>query len=44
MLKIRPDEIKVLAKYIRDISGIALDETKAYLIENRLGKLAHDLG
>ncbi len=36
MTKITPNEIKVLSKYINDISGISLDEKKAYLIETRL--------
>ncbi len=36
MQKITPNEFKVLAKYILDISGIALDVGKEYLIETRL--------
>ncbi len=36
MIKITPNEIKVLSKYIYDISGIFLDEKKAYLLETRL--------
>lgn len=36
MIKITPNEIKVISKYIYDISGIFLDEKKAYLIETRL--------
>jgi chemotaxis protein methyltransferase CheR len=36
MIKITPNEIKVLSKYIYDISGIYLDEKKAYLLETRL--------
>lgn len=36
MIKITPNEIKVFSKYIYDISGISLDEKKAYLIETRL--------
>ncbi|MDY7030544.1 MAG: protein-glutamate O-methyltransferase CheR [Thermodesulfobacteriota bacterium] len=44
MLKITPDEVKVMSKYVADITGIVLDQNKAYLIENRLGKLAEKLG
>ena len=40
MIKITTDEIKVISKYILNISGIDLDESKAYLIETRLGDLA----
>lgn len=36
MLKITPNEIKVITKYIYEISGIFLDEKKAYLLETRL--------
>lgn len=39
MVKIKPDEIKLLSKYIYDISGINIDPSKAYLLETRLGKL-----
>jgi chemotaxis protein methyltransferase CheR len=39
MVKVTPDEIKLLSKYIYDISGIAIDASKAYLLETRLGKL-----
>ena len=44
MLKITPSELKVFAAYIKDISGIALDQSKAYLLETRLGNLAQELG
>ena len=36
MIKITPNEIKIISKYIYDISGIHLDEKKAYLMETRL--------
>ncbi len=39
MKKITPEEIKLLAKYIHNISGIFYDEKKAYLFETRLGPL-----
>jgi chemotaxis protein methyltransferase CheR len=35
--KITSDEIDLLAKYILTVSGIKLDQSKGYLIENRLG-------
>ena len=36
--------IKLLAQYIYAITGIALDESKMYLIENRLGSLLTEAG
>ncbi len=44
MIKITPNEIKVISKYIYDISGIFLDEKKAYLIETRLKMIIEDEG
>lgn len=37
--KITSEEINVLGKYIKEKSGIVLDDTKAYLFESRLGTL-----
>ncbi len=39
MIKDKTDDIKAISKYILDISGINLNESKAYLIETRLGGL-----
>jgi chemotaxis protein methyltransferase CheR len=44
MLKITPSELKTIAQYIYDISGIFLDESKAYLFETRLSSIAEELG
>ncbi|MEE8430398.1 MAG: protein-glutamate O-methyltransferase CheR [Candidatus Desulfatibia sp.] len=44
MKKISPDEIKIIAKYIHDISGIFLDESKAYLLETRLDRVIKENG
>ncbi|RLB81515.1 MAG: protein-glutamate O-methyltransferase CheR [Deltaproteobacteria bacterium] len=44
MIKVTPEEIKVLSKYVADISGIFLDQSKAYLIESRLGSLVEEFG
>jgi chemotaxis protein methyltransferase CheR len=38
-IKIAPDEIKLLAKYIYGVSGIHIEASKAYLLETRLGRL-----
>ena len=39
MIKVATDDIQAISKYILDISGIDLNEGKAYLIETRLGGL-----
>jgi chemotaxis protein methyltransferase CheR len=44
MKKITPDEFKIIAKYIHDISGIFLDQSKAYLLETRLDSLVKENG
>ena len=44
MLKITPDEIKILSKYIKDVSGISLDQSKAYLIETRFKNIIEETG
>lgn len=44
MLKITSDEIKLITKYIYEISGIALDESKKYLLETRLNAIAEEQG
>nr|WP_319494703.1 protein-glutamate O-methyltransferase CheR [uncultured Desulfobacter sp.] len=38
-IKVTPEEFKTFAKYILDISGIALDVGKEYLLETRLNPL-----
>jgi chemotaxis protein methyltransferase CheR len=44
MIKISPDELKVVAQYIHDISGIHLDQSKSYLFETRLSSIAEASG
>jgi len=44
MNKITPEELKIISKYIYDISGIDLDEKKAYLMETRLSGIADEVG
>ncbi len=40
MIKIAPNELKIIAQYIHDVSGIFLDQNKAYLFETRLSSIA----
>jgi chemotaxis protein methyltransferase CheR len=44
MLKITSSELKLVAQYIYEISGIFLDESKSYLFETRLSSIAEELG
>jgi len=44
MKKINADEIKLLSKYIYDVSGIIVDASKAYLLETRLNSLLDEMG
>ncbi len=44
MEPIKPEEFKNLAACVEDLTGIELNESKAYLIENRLGPVAAELG
>jgi chemotaxis protein methyltransferase CheR len=44
MIKITPEEVNLLSKYVYDVSGILLDVHKAYLIESRLGGIAEQCG
>ncbi len=44
MLKISPEEIKLITKYIYEISGIYLDESKKYLLETRFNSIAEEYG
>lgn len=39
MIRIQPDEFKVFSQFVYTLTGISLDETKTYLIENRLASL-----
>ncbi len=43
-IKVTPTEFKDFSKYILDISGIALDVGKEYLLETRLGPILNRLG
>jgi chemotaxis protein methyltransferase CheR len=43
-MKIDPAEFKVFAPYIHSLCGVVLDDSKAYLIETRLGGLAQENG
>ncbi|WP_457571375.1 CheR family methyltransferase [Desulfovulcanus sp.] len=43
-MKITPEEVKLLAQYIYNISGIYLDQSKAYLLETRLKGLLEQQG
>ena len=44
MIKLQADEGRVLAQYIYSLCGVHLDETKGYLMENRLVNLLQETG
>lgn len=44
MQKITPEEIKIISQYIYNISGISIDDHKAYLLETRLNALLEEEG
>jgi len=44
MVKVSQEEIKVLSKYIYNVSGISIDSSKAYLLETRFGKILEEEG
>jgi len=44
VIKLLPEEHAPLAEYIHSVCAITLDQSKAYLIESRLGRLAEEAG
>ena len=44
MIKLLPEEHKTVAAYIYSICAVSLDQSKAYLMEGRLGKLVEETG
>jgi chemotaxis protein methyltransferase CheR len=42
-VRITPEELKVFSKYIHSISGVLLDDSKTYLLENRFAPLLREL-
>ncbi|NNF98445.1 MAG: protein-glutamate O-methyltransferase CheR [Desulfobacteraceae bacterium] len=42
MLKIKPDEITLFSNYIHKLTGISIDQSKAYLLETRFGRLLQE--
>jgi len=44
MINLLPEEFTVYAKFVRELTGIALDSTKSYLIETRLEPMVRELG
>jgi chemotaxis protein methyltransferase CheR len=43
MPNITPEETKIFSKYIYDISGVNIDQSKAYLFESRLARVMEEL-
>jgi chemotaxis protein methyltransferase CheR len=43
-MQVTAEEFKVIARFVDDLCGVVLDESKTYLIESRLSKVAEDAG
>ena len=43
-MKVTVEETRAVANLVRELCGLNLDDTKGYLIENRLSKIFEDLG
>lgn len=43
-MHVTPEEIPAVAKLVNDLCGVILDQTKGYLIDSRLGRLAESAG
>ena len=44
MIRLQPEEQKSMAQYIYSLCAVSLDESKGYLIENRLARLVEEAG
>jgi chemotaxis protein methyltransferase CheR len=44
VISLRPEDQKALSRYVYTVTGIALDDSKGYLLEGRLGQLVEELG
>lgn len=44
MIKLQSEEFQILSRYIREITGIHLDSSKSYLVENRFLSLLQQYG
>ena len=44
MIRLLSEETRPLAEYIYSLCGVALDQSKSYLIEGRLGRLVEEAG
>lgn len=43
-MQVKPEEIPLVARLVRELCGLILDDTKGYLIETRLSALAEEAG
>ncbi|NOX55116.1 MAG: protein-glutamate O-methyltransferase CheR [Planctomycetes bacterium] len=43
-MRVKPDELPLIAQLVRELCGVVLDETKGYLIESRLSSVAEEFG
>jgi len=43
-MQVRPEDLAFVARFVEELCGVVLDESKAYLVESRLGRLAQEHG
>ncbi len=43
-MQVNSEEIQVIARLVKDLCGVVLDQTKGYLIESRLSDIAEEFG
>lgn len=43
-MQVNAEDLKAIARLVADLCGVVLDETKGYLIESRLGRIARERG
>lgn len=43
-MQVRAEDLAFVARFVEELCGVVLDDSKAYLVESRLGRLAQDHG
>lgn len=43
-MQVRPEDLAFVARFVEELCGVVLDDSKAYLVESRLGRLAREYG
>jgi hypothetical protein len=43
-MQLRPGEMQLMRQMVLQLTGVALDDSKAYLVETRLARIAAEIG